>query len=66
MELTTKECGLLIDAMALEEAAQAKFSYYAGHAGDSAIRKLCAQLADRSREHYAAVLAQVDGAGKRQ
>ena len=65
--LTTKEHSLLQDVLTGEETAHAKFSFYAGAASESAVKKLCAQLADRSREHFTTLLSQLeDRAGQSQ
>lgn len=55
-EITHKELGFLEELLRFEEALAEKFSLYAREAGEDATRKLCEQLADRSREHYRALV----------
>lgn len=52
-QITQKELDLIEELLRYEEALYEKFHHYAAHAGESATRKLCLQLGDRSREHYA-------------
>ena len=59
-QITSRELYWLGKALSYEEACYEKFSYYAREADDPATRKLCAQLTDRSREHYAALLGQLE------
>lgn len=54
-QITTKELACLEELLATEAAEYEKFSLYAAQAGESAVRKLCEQLADRSREHFKAL-----------
>ena len=54
--ITQKELALLEELLRYEEALYEKFHHYAEHAGESATRKLCRQLGDRSREHHAALV----------
>jgi len=55
-EITEKELGVLEELLRYEEALYEKFHHFAQHAGESATRKLCLQLGDRSREHYKALV----------
>ncbi len=54
--MTSKELACLEELMATEAAVYEKFNLYARQAGESAVRKLCEQLADRSREHLTALM----------
>lgn len=54
--VTEKELGMIEELLRYETALYEKFHHYAEHAGESATRKLCEQLGDRSREHVAALL----------
>lgn len=51
-QITEKELGMLEELFRYEQALYEKFHHYAAHAGESATRKLCEQLGDRSREHF--------------
>lgn len=55
-QVTEKELGMIEELLRLESAMYEKFHHYAEHAGESATRKLCEQLGDRSREHIVALL----------
>ena len=55
-QMTTKELACLEELMAVEVATYEKFNLYARQAGENSVRKLCEQLADRSREHLTALL----------
>lgn len=55
-EITQKELGFIEELLRYEEALHEKFLHYAESAGESATRKLCEQLGDRSREHYQALV----------
>jgi hypothetical protein len=59
-QITARELYWLGKVLSYEEACYEKFSHYAREADDTATQKLCAQLADRSREHYTALLGQFD------
>lgn len=56
-EVTEKELGLIEELLRYESALYEKFHHYSQHAAESATRKLCEQLGDRSREHVEALLA---------
>lgn len=56
-QVTDKELGFIDELLRFECALYEKFHHYAQHAGESATRKLCEQLGDRSREHVTALLA---------
>lgn len=55
--VTEKELGCIEELLRLESALYEKFHHYAAVAGESATKKLCEQLGDRSREHLTALLA---------
>lgn len=55
-EITRKELGVVEELLRFEEALAEKFAHYAAEAGEDATQKLCEQLADRSREHYSALI----------
>jgi hypothetical protein len=64
-KITATELAGATRVLNYEEACYSKFCHYAEIAHDQSVRMLCDQLADRSREHYQAVLAQVeDSSGK--
>lgn len=54
--VTGKELSCIEELLRLESALYEKFHHYAAHAAESATRKLCEQLGDRSREHLVALL----------
>lgn len=58
-QVTATELAGVTKIMDLEATCYAKFCHYAEIASDKAVRLLCDQLADRSREHYQAVMAQI-------
>ncbi len=55
-EITRKELGVVEELLHFEEALAEKFAHYAAEASESATQKLCEQLADRSREHFSALI----------
>ncbi len=62
-QITEKELALLEELMRYEEALYEKFHHFAECASEEATRKLCLQLGDRSREHYAALAATLSSSG---
>lgn len=55
-QLTQRELDALETLLRYEQSLYEKFHHYAEHAGESATRKLCKQLGDRSREHVSALI----------
>jgi len=60
-QVTRKELGMVEELLRFEQAMAEKFALYAREAGESATRKLCEQLADRSREHFHALIEALEG-----
>jgi hypothetical protein len=58
-QVTTTELAGVAKILDFEAACYDKFSHYAQTASEKAVRMLCNQLQDRTREHYQAVLAQL-------
>lgn len=61
-QITQAELHNLHELIWMEAAMHEKFRAYAEHAPEEHVRKLCGQLADRSRQHLTA-LSQLLGAG---
>lgn len=63
--ITQRETFALEELIASEVALHAKLRFYAETAGEEHVRRLCDQLADRSREHLTALARALDehGAG---
>lgn len=55
-QITQKELGVIEGLLRYEEALYEKFLHYAENADEQATSKLCKQLADRSREHFGALV----------
>lgn len=55
-QITRTELELIEGLLRLEHALYEKFSLYAEVAKEGSTQKLCKQLADRSREHFEALL----------
>ncbi|HEX6971127.1 MAG TPA: hypothetical protein VF234_02780 [Limnochordia bacterium] len=55
-QITAKELACLEELLYTEQSQYEKFCAYAALAADSAVQKLAEQLADRSREHFQALV----------
>lgn len=55
-QVTEKELGMIEELLRYECSLYEKFHHYAQNAAESATKKLCEQLGDRSREHVEALL----------
>lgn len=55
-QLTTKELTMIVDQLANEQLAIAKFQSYAAQATDSEVQRLCEASARKHLEHYDTLL----------
>jgi hypothetical protein len=58
-QVTATELAGVAKILDFEAACYDKFAHYAQTASEKAVKMLCSQLQDRTREHYEAVLAQL-------
>lgn len=61
-QVTRKELDTFGALVSLEAAMHEKFAHYANACSEEHVRKLCQQLADRSRQHLTALVDAVENA----